>query len=781
MNIKETVASVIQYGFAPIPRFKDKESGQWKLRKFINKDTGEYGYPLNHKAWVNDMPSLSLVLLNCVLIDLDANKENCTDTIDDLKEKVCELLNIDDFDLDMALFQENDQGDSLHYMFKLPGDINFADIAQSNDGKIIKNVDFKTGRQLVHLKEGKKVHFVHVDDFTELSAENVYKIFKESKTYDTTSDFNIVSETTKYGKGALRGINNDATLFTEEGGRNFALSKAVVSIYELVAGGEISEEDATKEIDNIVCELGIENEADTVTTIEYNKIKGLKQPKAAPNNQKELITHVELEEKKLTVDDANNVDDLKEVMNNIANSKIDSLSLELLLKKIQKKYKLLVGESPSLPALKKIIKANKVQRKKSNYVDDYVFMTSTGEYMQRDTKALMGPRAFDVKHTRDTETDEEGFPQSATTYSNNLIQCVENSMYVPKFADIFNHNGLEYINLYTPNNIKLVSVGTTNIIERIKGHIAHLLPRQDEQDLIINYLAHNVQFAGKKIQWSIVLQGVQGDGKSLLAEMMQHVMGFNNVRLMNVQTLESPFTGWSAGQCMTFIEELKLDNYKKYEILNNLKPYITNDVVECTKKGKDPQVVVNTTNYFALTNFKDALPIDSTDRRWAIFFSQWQSSQKLIDFISNNPDYYSDLYRDMRNNVGEIAQWLKDHVIPQSFKDMKRAPDTSAKDVMLELSKSDASLLIEDAINEFHCDDINFDVLNITKLSKLVNDDFSEGYEDWPKKGALKTALNMMGFHNIGRYQNEEKKNQTIYAKDDTKTAKELRIIEAPF
>ena len=135
----------------------------------------------------------------------------------------------------------------------------------------------------------------------------------------------------------------------------------------------------------------------------------------------------------------------------------------------------------------------------------------------------------------------------------------------------------------------------------------------------------------------------------------------------------------------------------------------------------------------------------------------------------------------MRNNVGEIAQWLKDHVIPQSFKDMNRAPDTSAKDVMLELSKSDASLLIEDAINEFHCDDINFDVLNITKLSKLVNDDFSEGYEDWPKKGALKTALNMMGFHNIGRYQNEEKKNQTIYAKDDTKTAKELRIIEAPF
>ena len=300
---------------------------------------------------------------------------------------------------------------------------------------------------------------------------------------------------------------------------------------------------------------------------------------------------------------------------------------------------------------------------------------------------------------------------------------------------------------------------------------------QDEQDLIINYLAHNVQYAGKKIQWSIVLQGVQGDGKSLLAEMMQHVMGFNNVRLMNVQTLESNFTGWAAGQCMTFIEELKLDNYKKYEILNNLKPYITNDVIECTKKGKDPQVEVNTTNYFALTNFKDALPIDSTDRRWAIFFSQWQSSAKLLNFIKDNPDYYSDLYRDMRDNVGEIANWLKCHVIPQSFKDLNRAPDTSAKNTMLELGRSDASLLIEDAINEFTCHDINFDILNITKLSKLVSEDFSQDYPDWPKKGALKTALNMMDFHRIGRYQNEDKKNQTIYARDETKTIKEIRAI----
>ena len=492
---------------------------------------------------------------------------------------------------------------------------------------------------------------------------------------------------------------------------------------------------------------------------------------------REAIAVQETAQKTLSIESAETVEDINDILVNVSNARIDALALEILLKKINKKYKLITGDAPGLPALKKLLKSKRETKLTGDYVDDYVFLTNSAEYMCRDTKAVMGPRAFDVKHTRETPPNGEGEKQSATLYSNDAIQCVENAMYVPKFSDIFNHNGLDYINLYSKNNLKLVEVGTTDIVERIKGHIAHMLPDEAEQEIVINYLAHNAQLPGEKIQWSIVLQGVQGDGKSLLAEMMQHVMGFTNVRLMNVQTLESTFTGWSVGQCMTFIEELKLDNYRKYEILNNLKPYITNDVIECTKKGKDPLVVVNTTNYFALTNFKDALPIDDNDRRWCILFSQWQSGEMLRSWMNDgNQEYYSNLYRDMRENVGEIANWLLNHTIPESFKAMKRAPETSAKERMKDLTKSDATLLVEDAINEFWADDINNEVVNVTKLTKSAQSAFAEGYDNWPKNAAIKNVMLDMGYHNIGRFKDDDKKNQTIYCKDDKRKPLDFKL-----
>ena len=286
--IKELVNEALTNGFAPIPRFKDKKDGGWKLRTFINKDTGEYGYPIDHKAWVDNMPMISLALLDAVLIDLDANKENCTHTIDELKDSVCELLNIDEFDLDMALFQENEKGDSLHYMFKLPTGINYSDIGQSNDGKLIKNVDFKTGRQLVHLKLNKKVHWSNIKNLQELTTEATNAIFKANKEKSEYSEFATTDKTSSYGKAALRGINNNATVFTEEGERNSSLASATVALYELVAGGEISTNDADNCIDEIVKELGIDGEADTITTIEYNKKKGLNQPKSATKQAEKI-------------------------------------------------------------------------------------------------------------------------------------------------------------------------------------------------------------------------------------------------------------------------------------------------------------------------------------------------------------------------------------------------------------------------------------------------------------------------------------------------------------
>jgi len=272
-----------------------------------------------------------------------------------------------------------------------------------------------------------------------------------------------------------------------------------------------------------------------------------------------------------------------------------------------------------------------------------------------------------------------------------------------------------------------------------------------------------------------VLQGVQGDGKTLLAEVMQLILGLRNVRLLNAKTLESNFSDWAAGQCMTFIEEIKLDGLEKYKVLNSIKPYITNDVIEVHPKGGKPFVALNTTNYFALTNYQDAIPIDDRDRRYCILFSQWQCPIKLAEFEAANPGYYSNLYKAIREKPGQLLGWLMTHEIPPSFYATKRAPKTAAKERMKQLSKPDGLLLVEDMIVKFECETINEEWVNITQLRKLSTDQFEDTAKDFPKPSTLKHIMEDLGYHNIGRYKNSSRLNQQIYSKNSTKTAVDFK------
>lgn len=462
----------------------------------------------------------------------------------------------------------------------------------------------------------------------------------------------------------------------------------------------------------------------------------------------------------------------------LASCKLTEIDLTLAVKMIIKQFNVVLGEKLSESQVKRMIRMSK-PKKIAEFYDDYVFLTQVAEYMDKSTKITMGPRAFDVKHNRDTPTDSEGNPQNATNYVNNKIECVHSGMYAPMFDEFFTYEGVKYFNTYKPNTLRRKHWEGSKTVEMVKGHIAHLLPDESEQQLVINYLAHNVQYPGKKLQWAIILQGVQGDGKSFFAEMMGKLLGQSNCRTISVESLDEKFTAWAEGNCMVFIEELKLDNYRKYETLNKLKPYITNTTVSVRKMRTDAYEAVNTTNYFALTNFKDALPIDDNDRRYCVLFSQWQSKDALNAWKAKNPNYYPKLYDAMRSGAGELLDWLSSHIIPTEFLEMTVAPETRAKATMVDMAKSSDYLLVEDALAEFECDDINSEVVNVTKLNHKVSESLTFGseYKDFPKTGRLSNILLQMGYHNIGRYKNDERKNQQIYCKDDKRKALEFKPV----
>lgn len=470
------------------------------------------------------------------------------------------------------------------------------------------------------------------------------------------------------------------------------------------------------------------------------------------------------------IKDASTKDEIEAVIAEIASCKLTELDSTLAVKMLIKQFNVVLGEKLSESQVKRMIRMSK-PKQNAEFYDDYVFLTQVAEYMDKVTKITMGPRAFDVKHNRDTPTDMEGNPQNATSYVNNRIECVHSGMYAPMFDEFFTYEGVKYFNTYKPNTLRRRHWEGSKAVEMVKGHIAHLLPDESEQQLVINYLAHNIQYPGKKLQWAIILQGVQGDGKSFFAEMMGKLLGQSNCRTISVESLDEKFTAWAEGNCMVFIEELKLDNYRKYETLNKLKPYITNTTVSVRKMRTDAYEAVNTTNYFALTNFKDALPIDDNDRRYCVLFSQWQSKEALNNWKASNPNYYPKLYEAMRSHAGELLDWLASHTIPNEFLELTVAPETRAKATMVDMAKSADYLLVEDALAEFECEDINQEVVNVTKLQRKISESvtFGNEYKDFPKTSRLANILLQMGYHNIGRYKDGERKNQQIYCRDDKK------------
>lgn len=465
------------------------------------------------------------------------------------------------------------------------------------------------------------------------------------------------------------------------------------------------------------------------------------------------------------------LEELEKVVVDVANTKLDTINSTVITKVLVKQFGQITGEKFTPAQVEKIVKGKR-KRASGDFVDNYVFITQSGEYMDRETKTVMGPRAFDVKHDRETPTSREGEAQRATQYVNNIIECVHSGMYAPTFGDIFQYDGVDYFNTYRPNDLVPVE-GDSGVIDAIENHIKHLLTDEREREIMTSYLAHNVQFPGKKIHWAMILQGVEGDGKSFFAEMMKYMLGQTNCKSIGAEVLEEKFTSWAESNCMVFIEEVKMDNYRKYEVLNKLKPYITNPTVSIRKMQTDVYETINTTNYFALTNFKDALPIGDNDRRYCVLFSQWQSRDKLVAWSEANPNYYAELYKIMRDNTGEILNWLANYKIPKWFLDAGVAPITRAKEMMVEMSKSDDLMTVEDAITTHQCFDINPDVVNVTKLVKLSTDVFEDqqAVRNFPKTSRLRNVLIDMGYHNIGRYKDKEGKNALIYAKDDTKKA----------
>jgi hypothetical protein len=229
----------------------------------------------------------------------------------------------------------------------------------------------------------------------------------------------------------------------------------------------------------------------------------------------------------------------------------------------------------------------------------------------------------------------------------------------------------------------------------IQRHLELLFPNEADREIVTSYLAACLQLAGHKFQWCPVIQGVEGNGKTVLWRLLEYALGQEYCHLIDPRDILNPFNGWIELKLACGIEELWV--HGKHEMAEALKTYITNERIPLQSKGFDQRTATNIANFLAFSNHKDAVLKTIRDRRYAMIYSGQQS---LADLARDGMDapYFRALYAFVRSSTGRAAaaHWLANY--PVSVDVQGRAPRTTATDEAIRQSMGPAEQIVLEAV-----------------------------------------------------------------------------------
>jgi len=230
-------------------------------------------------------------------------------------------------------------------------------------------------------------------------------------------------------------------------------------------------------------------------------------------------------------------------------------------------------------------------------------------------------------------------------------------------------------------------------------HLARLLPDPGDRASLLQYFARIVQNPGVKVPWWPVIQGVKGNGKSLLATLLTYIFGEQYTHKPNAAALAKDgmkFNKWLLRKTFVVLDEVSLSH--KRDFLEEFKPIVTESRVPIEGKGVDQVTGDNAANGVILTNHKDGVPIDDEERRYAIFYTAQQLKADLA--TDGLTETYFETYRAWVHGPGRaiVAHYLKTLPLPAEMP--SRAPQTTSTKAAIYASLGRAEQEVMEAIAE---------------------------------------------------------------------------------
>lgn len=380
---------------------------------------------------------------------------------------------------------------------------------------------------------------------------------------------------------------------------------------------------------------------------------------------------------------------------------------------------------------------------------DFFFHLETGHSMSRS--------AFNAKYNRVMPMRPNGDREEAAKWALERwnMTTVADTMYRPDRELLFVEDKQWYANDFSPASLPEVTPYTDAGVAAINLFMRHLWTfcgaRQVVYEELLSFLAHNVQHPGVKIRWAPLLKGMQGDGKSIIGDVLQAAMGFRNIGRISNKAIQSEYNDWAAGYAVSCIEEIMMTGSRRYAIANAIKENLSNSTLGLNRKGRTAITVRNVTNYIAFTNHGDAIPLEDDDRKWLIIFS---ASNGLSDLLRNygvpsahelQRQVFTPIFDSLHREPGQWRKWLLECPITAGFDPNGRALDTAEKGSMRASGESTHDEIARMVIME-GAYGVTENVIDSASLSHAMRIACVAAGAEIPKTTALNHMLARLGY-----------------------------------
>lgn len=335
------------------------------------------------------------------------------------------------------------------------------------------------------------------------------------------------------------------------------------------------------------------------------------------------------------------------------------------------------------------------------YVQDMhrVFMPDGSLLKPEQFNAVMGGYVFALDDIAD-KTTRKAFEVLTESQAVRFVKAHATTFKpgLPRGA-IIDQDGRKLVNTYVPVEIDKRPGDVTPFLK----HLTLVLPVERDRDILLAYMAACVQHQGIKFQWAPLLQGTEGNGKTLFTRCVAAAVGRRYTHYPKAMDIDNKFNGWLMDKVFIGVEDIFVPDNRR-EVLETLKPMITGgDGLEIQLKGVDQVTADICANFMLNSNHKNAIQKTRNDRRFAVFFTAQQSAADLVrDGMAG--DYFPALYDWLRSGgYAHIAHFLSDYDVPDDLNPAThchRAPDTSSTEEAISSGLGAVEQEIIEAIEE---------------------------------------------------------------------------------